>query len=594
MARMRCAEALVKQLEKEGVHYVFGLPGHGNMNILDALYDSPIQFKLVRHEQAAVHIADGYARVSGQVGVCCSSVGPGAANMIEGVAVAMAASSPVLAINGGPLARMVGKGQLQETSRPDVAPTDEAYLQMLQPITKRVWMAEEPSLIPSIVRHAIHTASSGRPGPVAIEVPWDLQAEYCDGFEFIDPKDHAYGHRLRADREQTIVAAEKLLAAEFPVILAGNGAVLSGAGAEVKELAELLGAPIATSFVSKGLVPEDDPLSIGMVGWLGHPVAHEVIRERADYILAIGYSFSDEGTSWWTEGYPYVQQNRFIQVDLEPREIAKNYPVEVGLVGDAKAVLQDLIAEIKSRGGRSGRERNVQAVQELKRAYHHEMPPDKPGEIEPIWLAQELRRILPRDSILSVDTGSHAHYFAAFYPIYGPKRLLNPGAWTPMGWGPVAIIGAKLAEPQTPCISVTGDGGFFMVCQEVITAVEWQTPVVWVVFNNLALTAIRQGQMAAYNKRVIGTEFNVRADFSAMARAFGAEGIRVKDCAEFRPAMERALNCGRPCVIDVITPTDPVPPPVAGKWCEPIRAWPEPFLRGSTRPQPTGLRRAGM
>ena len=584
MPEMRGAEALVRALEKEGVRYVFGLPGHGNMNILDAIYDSDqIEFRLVRHEQAAAHAADGYARMTGEVGVCCSSVGPGAANMIMGIAAAGAGSSPILAISGGIISKWSGRGQLQETSRAET-PTDQCYMQVLQPLVKKSWLVTEPTLIPTAVRRAFAVARADRPGPVALEIPWSLQAERHE-IEVPDPKAYGYGPRVRADRESVRLAAEKLLAARSPVILAGYGAMLSGADAEVLELAELLGAPIATSFMSKGIVPEDHPLSAGMVGWLGHPVAHEIIREHADRLLAVGFRFSDESTSWWTEGRPFVRENRFIQIDIQQQELAKNYPVEVGLLGDAKATLQDLIEEIRRRGQVNGRrvEDAKRWVRNLKERFRPEIPQEDKSPMEPLRIAEELRQALPRESVLAVDTGAHAHYFAAFYPVYGPKRLLNPGGWTPMGWAPTAILGAKVAAPDLPCVSVSGDGGFAMVCQEVITAVEWDTPVVWIVFNNRALAAIREGQKASYGGRIIGTEFTQRADFAAMARAFCAEGIRVERYGEIGDAVEHALTCGKPCVLDMLVETDAMPPPVAGAWCEPERDWVKEMPRKASR-----------
>jgi len=571
---MRCAEALVCALEKEGVRYVFGLPGHGNMNILDAIYDSDqIAFKLVRHEQAAAHIADGYARMTGEVGVCCSSVGPGAANMIMGIATAGAGSSPMLAISGGIVSKWSGRGQLQETSRAET-PTDQCYMQVLQPLVKKSWLVTEPTLIPTVVRRACAIARADRPGPVAIEIPWSLQAEVHE-VEVPDPKAYGYGPRIRADRESVKRAASTLLAARCPVILAGYGAMLSGAEAEILELAELLGAPIATSFMAKGIVPEDHPLSVGMVGWLGHPVAHEILREHADYVLAVGFRFSDESTSWWTEGRPFVKENRFIQIDIQQQELAKNCPVEVGLLGDAKATLEDLIAEIRGGGTEGGRkaEDARRWVLGLKEGFCLEIPREDRSPMEPLRIAAELRNALPRDSVLAIDTGAHAHYFAAFYPVYGSRSLLNPGGWTPMGWAPTAILGAKLAAPELPCVGVSGDGGFAMVCQEVITAVEWDLPVVWIVFNNMALAAIREGQKASYGGRIIGTEFTERADFAAMARAFGAEGLRVECYGEIGDAVEHALTCGKPCVLDMLVETNALPPPVAGAWCEPERDW---------------------
>ena len=583
MAQQRGAQVLVRALEAHGVEYIFGLPGHGNMNILDAIYDSnQISFKLVRHEQAAAHIADGYARISGEVGVCCSSVGPGAANMIMGIATAYFTSSPILAISGGIITKQAGRGQLQETSRAET-PTDQGYMQALQPFTKKVWDIQQPVRTGEIVRKAFAIAQADRPGPVAIEYPWDLQAEYVDEVEIQVPEKYAYGRGVRADKTALQKAADCLCQADCPVIVAGNGAMIGEAGPEVVELAELIGAPVATSFVAKGIIPEDHPLSIGMVGWLGHPVAHEMIREHADIVFAIGYRFSDEATSWWTEGRPYVKENRFIQLDIQQQELAKNYPVEVGLLGDAKASLRELIDLIRDRGGRPGYEKSTQWISHVTRAFHLDLPDAEKTPMESMVIADRLRALLPRDSILSIDTGTHAHYFSAFYPIFGPRRFLNPGGWTPMGWGPAAILGAKLAAPDKVCVSISGDGGFLMVCQEIVTAVEWNVAVIWLVFNDQALRAIRDGQKEAYEGRIIGTEFTQPTDFAAMARSMGAIGIRVTHVDELSGAIDQAISCNRPCVIDLQVDQEAIYPPVAGIWYEPARSPDARMPRGSSR-----------
>ena len=583
MTRQRGAQVLVRALEAHGVEYVFGLPGHGNMNILDAIYDSnQISFKLVRHEQAAAHIADGYARISGEVAVCCSSVGPGAANMIMGIATAYFTSSPILAISGGIITKQAGRGQLQETSRAET-PTDQGYMQALQPFTKKVWDIQQPVRTGEIVRKAFAIAQADRPGPVAIEYPWDLQAEYVDEVEIQVPEKYAYGRGVRADKTALQKAADCLCQADCPVIVAGNGAMIGEAGPEVVELAELIGAPVATSFVAKGIIPEDHPLSIGMVGWLGHPVAHEMIREHADIVFAIGYRFSDEATSWWTEGRPYVKENRFIQLDIQQQELAKNYPVEVGLLGDAKASLRELIDLIRDRGGRPGYEKSTQWISDVTRAFHLDLPDAEKTPMESMVIADRLRTLLPRDSILSIDTGTHAHYFSAFYPIFGPRRFLNPGGWTPMGWGPAAILGAKLAAPDKVCVSISGDGGFFMVCQEIVTAVEWNVPVIWLVLNDQALRAIRDGQKEAYEGRIIGTEFTQPTDFAAMARSMGAIGIRVTHVDELSGAIDQAISYNRPCVIDLQVDQEAIYPPVAGIWYEPARNPDARMPRGSSR-----------
>jgi acetolactate synthase-1/2/3 large subunit len=573
MNRMRCAEALVRALELEGVRHVFGHPGHGNTNILDAIYDSPqIQFMLTRHEQAAAHIADGYARISGEIGVCCASVGPGPANMVMGLATAMASSSPMLAIFGGVISRWVGRGQLQETS-PFYGLPDQSFVQVLQPVVKKVWQVQHPDLIPEVVRKACALARGGNPGPVAIEIPWDLQAAFHDFPDIPNPDRFRYAGRVRADAHAVAKAAEALRQAKHPVIVAGYGAVLSDAGPEILALAELLGAPVATSYAAKGILAEDHLLSVGNLGWLGHPSAHEMIREHADVVLVIGFSFSDLSTCWWTEGMPFVEQNRFIQVDIDANQIGRTYPVEIGLLGDAKATLQETLAALGGQESPPGRQENLALTARVKAAFSLESPgEDSDAEgMEPLRVVEELQRVLPRDILFSLDTGDHNHYFGAFFPIYAPRRLLYPGGWTPMGFGPTSIIGGKLARPDLPAVCVTGDGGFLMVCQEVITAVEWDAPVVWVVFNNQTLGAIRGGQQASYGGRVIGTEFSESTDYAALARALKAEGMTVKRYCEIDEAMRDALSCGRPCVVDMRIARDPVPPPVAGRWFEPER-----------------------
>ena len=570
---MRCAEALVKSLELEGVKYVFGHPGHGNTNILDAIYDSAqIEFMLTRHEQASAHIADGYARISGEIGVCCASVGPGPANMVMGLASAMAASSPMVAIFGGVISRWVGRGQLQETS-PFYGLSDQSFVQVLQPVVKKVWQVQHPDLLPEVVRKACALARSGNPGPVAIEIPWDLQAAYHDYPEIPSPEKFRYAGRVRADAQAVEKAAEALHGARHPVIVAGYGAVLADAGPEIKELAELLGAPVATSYAAKGILPEDHVLSAGNLGWLGHPSAHELIRDHADVVLVVGFSFSDLSTCWWTEGMPFVGQNRFIQIDIDANQIGRTYPVELGLLGDAKATLQEVLAALSAQEPPPGRLGNRELAAQVKDSFRLEIPGDGSDSegMEPLRVVEEMRRVLPREILFSLDTGDHNHYFGAFFPVYAPRRLLYPGGWTPMGFGPTSIIGGKLARPDLPAVCVTGDGGFLMVCQEVITAVEWEAPVVWAVFNNGTLGAIRGGQQASYGGRVIGTEFSQDTDYAALAKALSAEGLTVTRHCEIGDAMRHALACGRPCVVDMRIARDPVPPPVAGLWFEPGR-----------------------
>jgi acetolactate synthase I/II/III large subunit len=364
--------------------------------------------------------------------------------MIMGIATAHFTSSPILAISGGILTKQVGRGQLQETSRAETS-TDQNYTQALQPFTKKVWDIQQPIRTAEIIRKAFAIAQADRPGAVAIEYPWDLQAEYFDNPDDSKvPECYAYGRGIRADYKALERAADYLCPAECPVLVAGNGAMIGEAHSEIVALAELIGAPVAMSFVAKGIIPEDHPLSVGMVGWLGHPVAHEIIREHADIVFAIGYRFSDEATSWWTEGHPYVKENRFIQIDIQQQELAKNYPVEVGLLGDATATLQELIDMIRARGGRKESQNSRAWISDINKFFKLDLPDAEKMPMEPMVIADRLRQILPRDSILSIDTGTHAHYFSAFYPIYGPRLFLNPGGGHRWGGAQWLFLGLNL------------------------------------------------------------------------------------------------------------------------------------------------------
>ncbi|MFI5040697.1 MAG: thiamine pyrophosphate-binding protein, partial [Acidimicrobiales bacterium] len=446
---------------------------------------------------------------------------------------------------------------------------------------------------PEVLRHAMVVASSGRPGPVYVEYPWDLQAEFFD-YDASDFRAPPPIGTTRPDRESLLRALMILRGAQRPVIVAGNGAVLSRAGDAILELAELLGAPVATSQTAKGAIPEDHPLSVGVIGWHGNPVAHELIREYADVVLALGYRFADLSTCNWTEGKPFVRQNRFVQVDIEADEIGRKYPVEAGLVGDVLATVSDLIEALRDEPRPAGRSEWLETARRIKAAFHIEIPETVRADgLEPLPVFRELRAALPANAIVAADTGDHQHYFGTGpYPVLRGGRYLNPGQWTPCGFAPVAIIGAKLAAPKAPCVAVTGDGGFMMVLQEVATAVEWGTPVIWVVFDDRTLSAIRAGQKSAYDGHVTGVDFANPIDFPKAAEAMGALGLRPTTYAEVGDALRQALASGRPALISVPITKDKTPPPEAGFWYDPVRGEGTPMPRGNPQfrlDMPVGL-----
>jgi acetolactate synthase-1/2/3 large subunit len=575
MVKMTGGEALAKSLEAEGVKYIFGSSGHGNYHFLDALYDTSINFILVRHEQSAAHMADGYARVTGFPGVCTASVGPGAANMIMPIACAFASSSPLVAITGGVITKWYGKGQLQETTRPET-PTWQSYIMVTRPITKYAWSVIRGEQIPDIVRKAFTIALGGRPGPVHIEVPWDIQAEEVD-LEIQDPKKFRYSSTRTGGDPNVINEAVQLLSkASYPVILAGQGAVLSNASIEVIELAEWLGSPVATTVPAKGVIPEDHPLSIGTVGWYGTPAAHEVIREYCDVMIAIGCRFSDETTCWWTEGMPFVKEIKLIQIDIEYSELGKNYPVEVGIIGDGKVVLRSIIDNLKKIINKRGLESPwAKKVLKIKKDIAPQFDFNTGPGVNPFRVVKELREVLPRDGIIFGDTGKHASYisFSPLFPAYMHRTVIIAGqeGWTPMGFAPTASIGAKIAKRDKPVVSLSGDGGFYMGCKEVITASENDLGVVWIIFNDQALGAIRVAQKEMFGERYIGSIFKKSADFVKFAESFGAKGERIERNEHIREVLNRAIKSNEPYVVEITIDRDAPFPPLAGEWYEPVK-----------------------
>jgi acetolactate synthase-1/2/3 large subunit len=551
MTKMTGGEAIAKSLEAEGVKHIFGISGHGNYHLLDALYDTSIEFILTRHEQSAAHMADGYARVTGLPGVCSSSVGPGAANMIEPIACAFASSSPVVAITGGVITKWYGRGQLQETTRPET-PTWQSFIMVTRPLTKYAWSVHRAEMIPEVLRKAFAVAMGGRPGPVHVEVPWDLQAEQFD-IDIPDPKRFRYtSTRTGGDPEAIKEAISLLSTAKCPVILAGQGAILSGASEEILELSEFLGAQVATSVPAKGIVPENHPLSVGPVGWYGVPAAHEIIREYCDVMLAVGCRFSDETTCWWTEGMPFVKQIRLIQVDIEYTELGKNYPVEVGIIGDGKLVVRSIIDGLRKAGKRKESGWRDQ-VMHIKKDLAPTFDIDSGPGVNPFRVTKELRDLLPKDGILFGDTGQHASFvaFPPLFPAYSPRTVVIAGqdGWTPMGFAPMASIGAKVAKKDKTVVSLSGDGGFYMGCKEVITAAENDLAVVWIVFNDQALGAIRTSQKEMFDRRYIGTIFKKSADFVKFAESFGAKGARIERNSQVRDILSRAISSNEPYVV---------------------------------------------
>ena len=562
----------VKCLESAGVDYVFGLCGHTVIGMLDPMIDSPIEFISFRHEQMAAHAADGYFRVTHKPGLVLTHLGPGITNATTGVANAALDSSALVVISGDIPSQHFGRDAHQEFKMHGDATQYEIY----KPFVKRAWRVHRTEALPGILARAFAIATSGRPGPVLVDVPMDLFSRRAE----VDiPQMAAHmssGQRMRGD-EQLIERAVKLLVeAERPLIYVGGGVILSEASQQVAPLAEALGAPVAYSLMGKGALSDDHPLAVGMTGFWGTPTANRLCRE-ADVILAVGTRFAEASSSSWISKYTFaIGPTKVIQVDVDAQEIGKNYPIEIGILGDAGAVLEDILSGVKDvKKGYSWKEDSrLQLIADEITAWRKEISVHNASDAVPIRperILSEVRELLPKDGIVVTDVGWNKNGLAQQFPIYQPMTHLPPSGLATMGFGPAAVIGAQLGAPEKKVITLIGDGAMSSVLGVLATAKERNIPAVWLVMNNRSYGTIYGLQNQAYG-RDIGTKFVCREsqkdynpDFAAVARAFDIEGILVDKPDQLRPALERAFNADAPVLLDVIMDRD-VGVPTDGYW----------------------------
>ena len=575
------AQVIVDRLLCEGVSFAFGLCGHGNIGLLNALYDVQEQIHTVsvHHEQAAGHMADAYWRVAHRPAVTFTSCGPGSTNIPVAVASAMMDSSALLAITANVPSVQFNRGAFQETYRHYQAD----FPSVLRPYVKRSFQPTRPDQLPLVMRQAFLEMLGGRPGPVQVDVPLDLFVETVDvGGE--RPQAVGDGVRIRSAAEagQLQAALETLLGAARPVILAGGGAVLSEAEAEVRTLAERLGVPVVSTPLASGVLPADHPLYFGNVGRNGTFAANEATR-NADVILALGVRFDDRMSSSWIPGYTFeIPPTKLIQVDIDPSEIGRNYPVAVGVLGDARTVVRQFAAELERRQQpRAGHAQWVKRLEAARQVWESDRAPLANAEglpLHPERVVATLSRALPENALVLSDVGVHHNWLVQRLRVRGPRSFLQSWGFGSMCFAVCGVLGAKLAAPDRPAVAVCGDGGFLMAAHSVATAVEYDIPAIWVVWNNRGYASIYDLQVGAFGPRELATRFRkqrtgepVSADFAAMAKAMGADGYRITGPGDLDGALAAALAANRPAVIDVPVRSDERPVPTGGWVLPPLR-----------------------
>ena len=525
--RMTGGEAVVRSLAAHDVDTVFGIPGTHNLGIYDALRAmGGIRHILARHEQGAAFMADGYARASGEVGVCISTTGPAALNTLASLGTAFSDSSPVLCIASQIPAEGIGldKGYLHEC---------QDQLGSFAPVTKWRARADTVESIPGVMREAFAQMLSGRPRPTAVEIPCDT----LDERDEVTIPAPAGVNRPAPDPEQVERAARLLRAARRPVIWAGGGVISSSAGAEVRQLAERLQAPIFTTVLGKGAVADDHPLAAGAT--ILHPAARAFLAE-SDLMLAVGTRFTEEETDRWGLCLP----DSLIHIDIDPEEIDRNYPATVGVVGDARAALQLINAQLQElRRPDNGSAAGIAKMRQEVWRYCQARAP------EGVELVQTLRKALPRDTIIVSDLTVAAYWCRRLLYIYEPRTNIYPWGFCTLGFGLPAAIGAKVARPDRPVVVLCGDGGFLFNCQELAVAAQFDVPIVALVFNDSAYGVLKPQQMARYGQAHAVDLVN--PDFVALAGAFGVDGCRVTSIEQLGPAVAKAIEADRSALIEL-------------------------------------------
>ncbi len=533
MNKKQCTAAakLIDILKEQGVECIFGLPGGNAIPIFDALAQSDMKLVLTRHEQGATHMADGYARATGKPGVVLVTSGPGATNTLTGVMTAMMDSVPMVVLCGQQLTTNLGLDTFQEA---DVSG-------MSYPIVKHSFLVKNAEEIPSVINQAFHIASTGRPGPVIVDLPKNITSAYIDedtSGEFTLP---GYVIRKEGDMEAVKEAARMISQAERPILMVGHGAVISGASKEINAIVEKMQIPVTNTLLGKGCFPESHELNLGMPGMHGTAYANMALCE-CDLIVSIGARWDDR-----IAGSPsdFLLNARKIHIDIDPVEINKTVQVDCSIIGDAKSVLNSLYGFLE----KGNTQRWVKQIKRLKREYP--LKYKKEGKLRAQHIIEEMSRLTGGDAIVTTDVGQHQMWAAQFFKTEHPRHWISSGGAGTMGFGFPAAIGAQMACPGKVVVAVVGDGGFQMTLPELSTAVNERLPVKILLINNNYLGMVRQWQHMFYDNRLSGVDLEGNPDFVKLASAYGCKGFRVKRSADVRKVLSAALayNDG-PCIID--------------------------------------------
>lgn len=535
------AQILLESLKREGVDVLFGYPGGAVIDIYDELPRHPeIRHILVRHEQGAVHAADGYARASGKTGVCLVTSGPGATNTVTGIATAYADSIPLVVITGQVPTALIGNDAFQEVD----------IVGITRPCTKHNFLVKDINKLALTIRQAFYLARSGRPGPVLVDLPKDIVQAKA---EFVWPEDihmRSYNPTYKPNLNQLRRTVEELAQAKRPVILAGGGVIMANAAEELTSLARSLSVPVTCTLMGLGSFPVTDELSLGMVGMHGTYAANLAIN-HADLLICVGARFDDRVTGKLAA---FAPKSRIVHIDIDPTSIRKNVEVDVPVVGDCKQALSGILEICEAKlAGHDWIGQHAEWLETVGQWKASKPLSYQKGEnIKPQEVIEALRQLTKGDAIISTEVGQHQMWVAQFYSFTRPRTLLTSGGLGTMGYGFPAAIGAQMALPDKLVITVAGDGSLQMNIQELATAVSNRLPIKVVILNNCYLGMVRQWQELFYNHNYSATNMEAQPDFVKLAEAYGAEGYRIEKSADLLPVLEKAFASDKTAFIDVV------------------------------------------